>query len=103
MRLATTLDQLLAKKFGQDTLFPSLELATEDFAGLIGSCDDGYQLRVSQHDLLATPTTPLPMEINPRVVFERMFGDSGHRRSGAGAHAGGPQHPRFSCGRRIAP
>jgi hypothetical protein len=76
VRLGTTLDQLLAKEFGQDTLFPSLELATEDLAGLIGSCDYGFSCTYLNTICWSTPTTPLPMEINPRVVFERMFGDA---------------------------
>jgi hypothetical protein len=75
VRLGTTVDQLLAKQFGQDSLFPSLELATEDLAGLVGSCDYGFSCTYLNTICWSTPTTPLPMEINPRVVFERMFGD----------------------------
>jgi hypothetical protein len=76
VRLGTTVDQLLARQFGQDTLFPSLELATEDLAGLVGSCDYGFSCTYLNTICWSTPTTPLPMEINPRVVFERMFGDA---------------------------
>jgi len=76
VRLGTTVDQLLAKQFGQDSLFPSLELATEDLAGLVGSCDYGFSCTYLNTICWSTPTTPLPMEINPRVVFERMFGDA---------------------------
>jgi len=70
----TSVDQLVAKQIGQDTPFPSLELATEDFTGLLGACDPGYSCAYMNTLNWQTPTTPLPMEINPRVVFERMFG-----------------------------
>jgi uncharacterized protein DUF1552 len=73
-RAATTIDQLIAQHVGQDTTFPSLEVATEDFTGLVGACDPGYSCNYMNTLVWQTPTTPLPMEINPRVVFERMFG-----------------------------
>jgi hypothetical protein len=76
VRLGTTVDQLLAKQFRQETMFPSLELATEDVSGLVGACDFGFSCTYLNTLCWATPTTPLPMEINPRVVFERMFGDA---------------------------
>jgi hypothetical protein len=79
VRLGTTLDQLLAQQLGQDTMFPSLELATEDLSGLIGACDFGFSCTYLNTICWSTPTTPLPMEINPRVVFERMFGDAKSR------------------------
>ena len=47
----------------------------------------------------ATPTTPLPMEINPRVVFERMFGRAGTAEQRLARMQRGPQHPRFDRGR----
>jgi hypothetical protein len=75
VRLGTTLDQLIAKSAGQDTRFPSLELSTEDVSGLIGACDYGFSCTYLNTICWSTPTTPLPMEINPRVVFERLFGD----------------------------
>ncbi len=71
------MDQIAAEKIGQGTQFPSLELATEDHAGLIGACDGGYSCTYINTISWRTPTTPLPMEINPRVVFERLFGDGG--------------------------
>jgi uncharacterized protein DUF1552 len=79
VRLGTTVDQLLAKQFRQETMFPSLELATEDLSGLVGACDFGFSCTYLNTLCWATPTTPLPMEINPRVVFERMFGDAKSR------------------------
>jgi hypothetical protein len=72
-----TIDQVIAKQIGQDTVFPSLELATEDFTGYIGGCDTQYACAYMNTLSWANPTTPLPMEINPRVTFERMFGRAG--------------------------
>jgi hypothetical protein len=73
-RLGETIDQVVVKQIGQDTTFPSLELATEDFSALIGSCAPGYSCAYANTLSWQGPTTPLPMEINPRVLFERMFG-----------------------------
>jgi hypothetical protein len=73
-RAGTSLDQAVAKEIGGDTIFPSLEVATEDFTGLQGTCDPGYSCAYMNTLSWATPTSPLPMEINPRVVFERLFG-----------------------------
>jgi hypothetical protein len=72
-----TADQIAAKAIGQDTLLPSMELATEDHAGLIGACDRDYGCIYMNTLSWRTETTPLPMEINPRKVFERMFGQGG--------------------------
>jgi hypothetical protein len=69
-----TADQLAAQAIGQDTLLPSMELATEDHSGLIGACDRDYGCVYMNTLSWRTPTTPMPMEINPRKVFERMFG-----------------------------
>jgi len=76
-RNGISVDQVIARQIGQDTLFPSLELATEDFTGLIGACDPGYSCAYINTLNWASETTPLPMEINPRVVFERLFGSGG--------------------------
>ena len=70
-----TIDQMAAAQIGQDTLLPSLELAVEDYSGLVGSCDVGFSCTYMNTISWRTPTSPLPMEINPRVVFDRMFGD----------------------------
>jgi len=77
IRGGITADQIAAETFGWDTQFPSLELATEDHSNLIGACDGGYSCTYINTLSWRTPTTPLPMEINPRVVFERLFGDGG--------------------------
>ena len=72
-----SLDQVAAGLIGKDTVFPSIEIATEDQAGYIGACDVGYSCAYMSTIAWQGPTTPLPMEINPRVVFERMFGRPG--------------------------
>jgi hypothetical protein len=77
VHLGTTIDQIVAKKIGQETPFPSLELATEDFTGYVGGCSPGYSCAYMNTLSWSTPTTPLPMQINPRVVFERLFGRAG--------------------------
>ena len=72
-----TADQFAARIIGQDTPLPSLELATEDHSGLIGACDRDYGCIYMNTLSWRTPTTPNPMEINPRKVFERLFGQGG--------------------------
>jgi hypothetical protein len=73
----TTIDQVLAPKYSADTMFPSLEVCAEDFTTQIGSCEIGYSCAYSNTISWRTPTTPLPMELNPRMVFERMFSGNG--------------------------
>jgi len=77
VKAGITIDKLIANKIGQDTPLPSLELATEDFTGWIGGCDTQYSCAYMNTISWKNETTPLPMEINPRVVFERMFGRPG--------------------------
>jgi Protein of unknown function (DUF1552) len=72
-----TLDQVIARKIGQETPLPSVELATEDFTGYIGGCDTQYSCAYMNTISWSSATTPVPMEINPRVVFERLFGRPG--------------------------
>jgi hypothetical protein len=71
---AITVDQILAKEIGSRTQLPSLELGLEDVR-MVGSCDSGYSCAYSNTISWASPTTPVPYEINPRAVFERLFGD----------------------------
>jgi len=73
----TTIDQIVAQQIGQETPFPSLELATADFTGYVGACTSGYSCVYTNTISWSSPTTPLPMEINPRAVFERLFGRPG--------------------------
>jgi hypothetical protein len=94
-RIGTSIDQIVAQKIGQDTTFPSIEVATEDFSGLLGACDPGYSCAYMNTLNWASPTTPLPMEINPRVMFERMFGGGSTAEGAAGAHELQPEYSRF--------
>jgi hypothetical protein len=71
----TTIDQIYAMKRGQDTPLPSLQLAIEDAGSLNGTCDYRYSCVYANTISWSSPTTPLPMEIDPRVVFEQMFGE----------------------------
>jgi hypothetical protein len=74
LKLGTTVDQIIAKEIGKDTTFPSMEFATEDHSSHLGSCAGDFLCSYMSTISWASPTQPLPMEINPRVVFERMFG-----------------------------
>ena len=78
VQAGVTADQLAAAHLGADTPLPSLELAIDlDF--LVGNCENGYSCAYMNTVSWRTPTTPLPNENNPRVVFERLFGDGGTR------------------------
>ena len=71
-----SVDQLVAKEFGRETQLASLELAIEG-RDLAGSCDIGFSCAYTNTISWRGARTPLPMENDPRVVFERMFGSSG--------------------------
>lgn len=75
-QMGITVDQIAARQIGNTTPLPSLELAT-DFNYVVGACDNGYSCVYMNTLSWSTATTPLPTEANPRVVFERMFGDGG--------------------------
>ncbi len=74
LKLGTTVDQMIAQKIGRDSTFPSMEFATEDHSSHLGSCAGDFLCSYMSTVSWASPSQPLPMEINPRVVFERMFG-----------------------------
>jgi hypothetical protein len=69
-----SVDQILAKQFGKETPLPSLELGLEDVR-MAGGCDSGYSCAYSNTLSWSSATTPLPYETNPRLAFERLFGD----------------------------
>src|SRR5437667_9861081 len=69
-----TIDQVIAQKIGQDNLLPSMQLAVEDPNASSSNCGEGYGCSYTNSISWSTPTTPLPMELNPQVVFERLFG-----------------------------
>ena len=74
--LGTTVDQIAAKRIGQETRLPSLELAM-DLLATVGQCDNGYACVYQNNLSWSSPTTPLPAEAHPRIVFERLFGEGG--------------------------
>lgn len=74
--LGTTVDQIAAKRLGQQTVLPSLELAM-DLLNNAGQCDNGYACVYQNNLSWSTPTTPLPAEAHPRLVFENLFGAGG--------------------------
>lgn len=71
-----TIDQVIARQIGQQNPLPSLELCIED-VGALGVCGVGYSCAYTNSISWSSPTSPLPMERNPQVVFERLFGDGG--------------------------
>ena len=71
-----SMDQILARQLGEKTQLASLELSLESTESA-GACDPGFSCAYSSTISWRGPTTPLPMENNPRTVFERLFGDSG--------------------------
>jgi hypothetical protein len=77
VRAGTTIDQIIAQKIGRETLLPSMEFAVEDPGANSSNCGEGYSCVYTNTIAWASPTKPLPMELNPQVVFERMFGDGG--------------------------
>jgi len=75
-RLGTTVDQIAAQQIGQETQLPSLELAM-DLLQTVGQCDNGYACVYQNNLSWSSPTTPLPAEAHPRIVFESLFGEGG--------------------------
>ena len=73
IRVGTTMDQIVARELSQETQLASLELSLEA-EELVGTCEAGYSCAYTGTIAWRTPTTPLPMETNPRAVFERLFG-----------------------------
>jgi len=70
----TSLDQMYAQQFGQDTPLPSIQLCIESVDGS-GACDYGYACVYADTISWASPTQPLPMTVDPRQAFESLFGD----------------------------
>ena len=74
--LGTTVDQIAARQIGQDTQLASLELSM-DLLSVVGQCDNGYACVYQNNLSWSSPTTPLPAEAHPRIVFENLFGEEG--------------------------
>src|SRR6266542_325961 len=72
--LGATIDQTIAAKYGQDTILSSIQLGVED-TGNFGNCNWGYSCAYTNSISWSSPTQPLPTQVNPRVAFERLFGD----------------------------
>lgn len=74
--LGVTADQIAAQQIGQSTQLPSLEMAM-DLLSIVGQCDNGYACVYQNNLSWSSPTTPLPAEAHPRLVFETLFGEGG--------------------------
>ena len=74
--LGTTVDQIAARQMGSSTQLPSLEMSM-DLMQTAGQCDNGYACVYQNNLSWASPTTPLPAEAHPRLIFETLFGDGG--------------------------
>ncbi len=74
IRAGISLDQLIAEKVGQTTRLPSLEIGC-DKGAMAGNCDSGYSCAYSSTIVWKSSTQPIPKEVNPRLIFERLFGD----------------------------
>ncbi len=74
--LGTTADQIAAQQIGRQTQLPSLELSM-DLMATVGQCDNGYACVYQNNLSWSSPTTPLPSEAHPRIVFESLFGEGG--------------------------
>jgi len=74
--LGTTVDQIAARQIGLETQLPSLEMSM-DLLSVVGQCDNGYACVYQNNLSWSTPTTPLPAEAHPRIVFETLFGEGG--------------------------
>jgi hypothetical protein len=79
---SVSMDQIVAKELSKETQLASLELGIESNA-MLGSCDGGASCAYTNTIAWSTPTTPLPIENDPRAVFERLFGTSGSTDRGA--------------------
>jgi hypothetical protein len=82
LHLGITADQIAARSLGKDNLLPSLEISLED-RNVAPLCDEGYTCAYSNTLSWSSPTTPLPMENDPRLVFERLFGEEANPRDRA--------------------
>ena len=74
--LGTTVDQMAARQMGLATQLSSLEMSM-DLMQTVGQCDNGYACVYQNNLSWASPTTPLPAEAHPRLIFETLFGEGG--------------------------
>ena len=94
-------DQMAARELAKHTQFGSLEIGVEA-PSLAGGCDSGYSCAYTNTISWSSPTTPNPMEVNPRVLFERLFGDGDSTDSASRMEwmQAARQHARFRQGQR---
>ena len=76
--LGTTVDQIAAREIGRATQLPSLEMSM-DMLQTVGQCDNGYACVYQNNLSWSSPTTPLPAEAHPRLIFESLFGEGGSK------------------------
>ena len=76
IRSGISVDQVAASRIGDQTRLPSLEIGTEA-GSMAGNCDSGYSCVYSSTMVWKSATQPLPKEVNPKLVFERLFGSGG--------------------------
>jgi hypothetical protein len=95
--VGTSLDQMYAQRFGQDTPIPSMQLCIEN-VDQAGGCAYGYACVYTDSISWASPTEPLPMIRDPRVAFELLFGAGGTNEDRAMRAARATQHPRLDVG-----
>ena len=100
--LGVTADQVAAKAIGQTSQLPSLELAMDLMAN-VGQCDNGYACVYQNNLSWSSPTTPLPAEAHPRLVFESLFGDGGRLLAACRVPAPSRQLARFRRGGLSTP
>ena len=74
IRAGISMDQIAARELGKETQIASLEM-TMEYTEMLGACDAGYSCAYSNTIAWRSPDTPMPMEIDPRAIFERLFGD----------------------------
>jgi len=75
--VGTSIDQVIAQKIGRENLLPSMQIGLEDPGANSTNCGEGYSCVYTNTISWQAPDRPLPMEINPQTIFERMFGDGG--------------------------
>ena len=103
IRAGTTIDQMIAQKIGQDNLMPSMQCAVEDPGSNSSNCGEGYSCTYTNTISWSSPTDPLPMELNPQVIFERMFGDGSTPEQRARRQKAGRQHSGLAYGQSRSP
>ncbi len=101
VHVGTSLDQIYAQRFGQETPIPSMQLAIEN-VDQAGGCSYGYACVYMDTISWASPTGPLPMIRDPRLAFDQLFGSGGTPEKRAARRRAQQEHPRLDPGRGRA-